>query len=49
MSTKTRLFSFYIFRELFDRLKKIAQKDDRSISGLINQAVREFLENKKST
>lgn len=44
--TQTRLFSFYIFVDLFERLKKIAFKQDRSISGLINQAVREFLEKK---
>ena len=43
MRMKTRLFSFYIFVDLFERLKKIAQKEDRSISGLVNQAVREFL------
>ena len=48
MNTKTRLFSFYIFQELFNKLKKIAQKNDRSISGLVNQAVREFLKNDKS-
>lgn len=42
--TQTRLFSFYVFSDLFEKLKKIAFKEDRSISGLINQAVREFLD-----
>ena len=46
MKTKTRMFSFYIFVDLFRKVKRIAEEERLSISSIINKALREYLEGK---
>ena len=47
MKTKTRLFSFYIFVDLFRKLNARADLERRSISSVLNQIVREYFEGKE--
>ena len=44
MKTKTRLFSFYIFVDLFRKVRKIADKESLSNSSVSNKALREYLD-----
>jgi len=44
---KTKLFSFHIFVDYYEKLKAIADETRRSISSLINEAIREYLERRK--
>ena len=48
MSKKRRLFSFYVFHGTFKKIKEIAEKEGRSISDVINEAIEEFIKNEKS-
>jgi len=43
---KTRLFSFHVFIDLFNKAKILSNKERRSVSSIINQALDEFLERK---
>ena len=43
---KTRLFTFYVFVDLYNKAKMLSNKERRSVSSVINQALREFLEGK---
>ena len=44
MMSKTRLFSFHIFVDYYKSIKQIAKDERRSISQIINHAIKEFLE-----
>ena len=46
MKTKTRLFSFYIFVDLFRKVKKMAEEERVSVSHVINRIVRDHYEGK---
>ncbi len=46
MKTKTRLFSFYIFVDLFRKVRKMAEEERVSVSHVINRIVRDFYEGK---
>lgn len=46
MKTKTRLFSFYIFVDLFRKVKKAAEEERVSVSQVINRIVRDHYEGK---
>jgi len=41
---KTKLFSFHIFIDLLEKSKQLAEKERRSISSVINQALDKFFE-----
>ena len=43
MSKKRRLFSFYVLHGLFKGIKAIAEKEDKSISEIMNRALAEFI------
>lgn len=43
MEKKTKLFSFHVFIDLLEKAKKLATKERRSISSVINQALDKFL------
>lgn len=44
---KTKLFSFHILIELFNRAKMLSNKECRSVASVINQALSEFLDKKE--
>ncbi len=46
MREKTRLFSFYIFVDLFRKVKKEADEGRVSVSHVINRIVRDYYEGK---
>ena len=41
---KKRKFTFYVFRDYFDKLQNIGEKNDCTVSLLINQAIDEFFD-----
>ena len=43
---KTRMFSFYIFVDVYKKTRTFAIKERRSISSVINQALIEFMKGK---
>ncbi len=46
MKIKTRMFTFYVFVDLFRKAKMLSNKERRSVSSVINQALEEFLKGK---
>jgi len=44
---KTKLFSFHIFLDLLRKAQRLAKKERRSTSSIINQALNEFFERRE--
>lgn len=44
---KSRVFSLYLLESLYQKLKKIADKERLSIAWLINEAINEYLKKRK--
>lgn len=47
MKKKTKLFSFHIFIDLLKKSRILAEKERRSVSSIINQAIDEFVERRQ--